>query len=146
MVNPTGGFTISLRDMKEEYVMDISTNQLKTVTLEGVTPAKVAAVEIEKSVTVETSDAIHESIKSEQGTTREKVQEAVSQINDHVQNLQRSLQFTVDEASGKDVVTVLDKTTDEVIRQYPTEDVLAIARHLSEHKDDTVSVLFNSIA
>jgi len=126
--------------------MDISTNQLKTVTLEGVTPAKVAAVEVEKSVTVGTSGAVHESIESEQGTTRENLQEAVSQINDHVQNLQRSLQFTVDEASGKDVVTVLDKTTDEVIRQYPTEEVLAIARHLSEHKDDTVSVLFNSIA
>jgi len=126
--------------------MDISTNQLKTITLEGVTPNKVTAVEVKKQDPVETSDAVQESIQSEQQVSKEKLQAAVSQINDHVQNLQRSLQFTVDEESGKDVVTVLDKETDKVIRQYPSEEVLAIARHLSQHTEDTVSVLFNSNA
>ncbi len=80
-----------------------------------------------------------------QSTPREKLTTAVSNINDHVQSLQRSLQFTVDEVSGKDIVTVLDKETQEVIRQYPSEEVLAIARRLSEDKDNAIS-LFHSQA
>jgi flagellar protein FlaG len=70
---------------------------------------------------------------------------AVSNINDYVQNLQRSLQFTVDEASGKDIVTVLDTETEEVIRQFPSEEVLEIARRLNEERDKAIS-LFNSQA
>lgn len=75
----------------------------------------------------------------------ESLESAVSNINDYVQNLQRSLQFTVDEISGKDIVTVLDKETDEIIRQYPSEEVLEIARRLSEEKDKAIN-LFNSQA
>ena len=123
--------------------MDISINQFKTVTSEGVKPTGVSGVE--KQAVVETSDAVQTSIQSQQKATREDVQAAVSQLNDHVQNLQRSLQFTVDEDSGKDVVTVLDKDTDEVIRQYPTEEVLAIARGIAAQKDEVIS-LFSSNA
>jgi len=123
--------------------MDISINQFKTATSEGVKPTGVSGVE--KQADVETSDAIQTSIQSQQKATREDVQAAVSQLNDHVQNLQRSLQFTVDEDSGKDVVTVLDKDTDEVIRQYPTEEVLAIARGIAAQKDEVIS-LFSSNA
>jgi flagellar protein FlaG len=42
-------------------------------------------------------------------------------------------------------VTVLDKETEEVIRQFPSEEVLEIARRLSEEKDKAIS-LFNSQA
>jgi flagellar protein FlaG len=67
----------------------------------------------------------------------------VSDINNYVQNLQRSLLFTVDEESGKDVVTVLDTETEEVIRQYPSEEVLVIARRLAEQGDEALN-LFSS--
>jgi flagellar protein FlaG len=80
-----------------------------------------------------------------QDNSAQNLQGAVSQINDYVQNLQRSLLFTVDEASGKDVVTVLDSETDEVIRQYPSEEILAIARRLAEQKDEALSLFSSKI-
>lgn len=61
-----------------------------------------------------------------------KVEQAVNQINQYVQTLSRDLQFSVDEDSGRTVVKVLDTETKEVIRQIPSEELLKIARHLTD--------------
>jgi len=58
--------------------------------------------------------------------------EAVGQINTFVQSIQRSLLFTVDESSGKDVIRVIDTDSGTLIRQIPAEKVLAIASYLAE--------------
>ncbi len=97
---------------------------------------KLAVTEPAKSV---------QSIAEPNSQERQQLDDAVSQINDYVQNIQRSLQFSVDEKSGRDVVTVVDKETDEVIRQIPTEEVLVIARSLADQQDQSLS-LFSSQA
>lgn len=137
--------------------MDTSTNQVITAALEGTTPTKVFDVEANKQASVAKQDAVDTSDAVEPSTTvessfqekqeenKEELRDAVRQINEHVQNLQRTLQFTVDEESGKDVVTVLDSETDEIIRQYPSDEVLLIARYLAEHQEEVIS-LFNSKA
>lgn len=61
---------------------------------------------------------------------REHVKEAVQEIRQVVAPLAQSLQFTIDEATGKILVRVVDAATQEVIRQIPSEEVLAIARAL----------------
>ncbi len=68
------------------------------------------------------------------------VEENVNRLNDIVQSIQRDLQFSVDDASGKTVVTVLDTQTKEVIRQIPTEQVLA----LSENIESLKGILFSA--
>ena len=52
---------------------------------------------------------------------------AVKDISEKVQNFQRSLQFHVDEDSGRTIITVIDKETEEVIRQIPPEEVITLA-------------------
>ncbi|HSG92117.1 MAG TPA: flagellar protein FlaG, partial [Methylotenera sp.] len=94
----------------------------------------------DKAVEVPESNATQQ---QEQG--QQQLREAVSQINDYVQNIQRSIQFTIDEASGKDVVTVLDKQTDEVIRQIPIEEVLVFARTLAEQYDGDLTLFSSSV-
>jgi flagellar protein FlaG len=42
----------------------------------------------------------------------------------------RSLRFQIDELSGRTVITVLDETTHEVVRQIPSPELLAVMRHL----------------
>lgn len=61
---------------------------------------------------------------SGQESTAEKLRDKVSQLNDQMQNLNRSLQFTVDEKSGDSIVTVRDAKTDEIIRQFPSDELL----------------------
>ncbi len=60
------------------------------------------------------------------------IEEAVTQINDYVQNIQRELRFSIDEESGKTIIKVIDSSTDELIRQIPSEKLLAVSRALEE--------------
>lgn len=60
------------------------------------------------------------------------VRQASEQINEVLRQFDRNLQFTVDEDTGIDVVKVIDTETEEVIRQFPSEEVLAIARALDK--------------
>ena len=69
------------------------------------------------------------------------VEQAVKQLNEYAQNFQRSLQFSVDKASGETVVRVLDANTREVIRQIPSEEFLAIAERLRQQSEASAGVL-----
>ena len=65
----------------------------------------------------------------------QRLEKSVSQLNEIVQSVQRDLEFSIDETSGDTVVIkVLDTKTDEVIRQIPSEEVLAIARNIESLK------------
>jgi len=129
--------------------MEISQNQIQTITLEGVTPSKVSVVNENDAkvtqVSVNEVNLAKESNKEEAPEQAGNLQVAVSQINDYVQNLQRNLQFTVDEASGKDVVTIIDSESKEVIRQLPSEEALELARRLAENRENGVQIVSTQV-
>lgn len=75
--------------------------------------------------------------KAVQATTNvpnpEQVSQAVQQVNKVVKSLSNSgLEFAVDKDTGIQVVKVVDVKTRDVIRQIPTEEVLAIAKTLDK--------------
>ena len=74
-----------------------------------------------------------------QAVNTAEVRQAVSRINEIVQSIQRDLSFNMDEGSGKYVIRVVDTESGELIRQIPTEEVLAIATQLREFQEDAVS-------
>lgn len=61
---------------------------------------------------------------------QEEVTAAVAQMNEYIQSTQRDLSFSYDPDSGETVVKVLDRSTQEVIRQIPDETFLRLAQHL----------------
>ncbi len=64
--------------------------------------------------------------------SQEALEKVVSQLNAYIQNTQRDMDFSVDDTTGRVVVRVVDSNTEEVIRQIPSEEMLAISRHLLE--------------
>lgn len=62
----------------------------------------------------------------------EKVQAAVAQMNEYIQSTQRDLMFSYDEEIGSTIVKVLDRKTQEVIRQIPDDIFLELARTLKQ--------------
>ncbi|MFK5913935.1 MAG: flagellar protein FlaG [Woeseiaceae bacterium] len=64
--------------------------------------------------------------------SQEALEKVVSQLNAYIQNTQRDVDFSVDDATGRVVVRVIDSESEEVIRQIPSEEMLAISRHLIE--------------
>jgi|GEM_PF-1009997 len=127
--------------------MEITNNYVNPVALEGRAPTKassvVAVVNVvaEKVASTVPTETASTTVKPDAVSLRESLQNAVAQLNEHMQNVERTLQFTIDEGSGKDVVTVLDKKTEEIIRQFPSEEVLVIARQIAENRDSTVSLM-----
>jgi flagellar protein FlaG len=67
--------------------------------------------------------------------TSEELEAAVRNLNDYVQNVQRNLQFNIDDDSGHTVIKVIDSKTEELIRQIPSEELLAVARHIREMEE-----------
>lgn len=62
------------------------------------------------------------------------IEEAVKKVNEFVNPINNSLSFNIDEESGQTVIKVIDLTTKEVIRQIPSEEMLAIAKALDTMK------------
>ena len=62
----------------------------------------------------------------------EDLQEAVSRLNDFVQNVRRTLSFSVEEQTGTTVVQVIDAETEELIRQIPAEETIKLAASIEE--------------
>jgi len=72
------------------------------------------------------------------------IKQAVTELNDHVQTLQRCLQFSVDQ--GLMVVKVVDTESNKVISQMPTQAALDLAQSLSANNNPSSFNLFNSKA
>ena len=87
------------------------------------------AARVSQQTQQETTSVRHDEKKSEQ------VAQAVSQLNDYVQSLQRDLRFTVDDNSGKSIVSVIDSNSQKVIRQIPNETALQLARNLKDQQE-----------
>ena len=85
--------------------------------------------------------------KSEQSNSNSvNIESAVAEISEFVQSQNRSLAFSIDESSQRSVVKVTDTDSGEVIRQIPSEEVLALSERIKELQTDVgtaVGVLFN---
>ena len=58
--------------------------------------------------------------------------QAVSKLNDYVQNIKRTLSFSIAESTGRTIIQVYDSETDELIRQIPPEQTIQLAEKLDD--------------
>ncbi len=63
---------------------------------------------------------------------RENATKLADDLNQMVQQVSRQLHFKVDSDSGKTLIQVVDKTTGEMLRQIPSEEIVALQHRLSE--------------
>ena len=60
------------------------------------------------------------------------VARAIEQLNELLSGSQRHLRFSVDETTGRTVITVINAATQEVVRQIPPHELLVLAQSLTE--------------
>lgn len=72
----------------------------------------------------------NKSQKTEEKDTVKSVQDATKRLQEFVSNANGNIQFSVDEGSGETVVKVIDRVSQEVLRQIPSKEALEIARAL----------------
>ena len=64
----------------------------------------------------------------------------VDEGNEILKDIQRNLQFKMDDSTQRIVMSIVDNNTGETIRQVPTEDVLALAKRIQESDGKTGSI------
>jgi len=67
----------------------------------------------------------------------DKLGAVVASINDYLQTVRRDLEFSVNEDTGRVVVTVRNAETGEIVRQIPPEEVLNLAARIDGHDRDS---------
>lgn len=63
---------------------------------------------------------------------KQDVEKAAKAIQQFVTPLNNSLQFSVDQDSGRTVVKVIDSATHTVIKQFPSEEAIALSKALDK--------------
>lgn len=81
---------------------------------------------------VQTEQPVPQTEKTE--ASRQQLEEAVKAVNDFLKPINNSLQFNIDDETGKTIVKVVDATTNELIRQFPSEEMLSIAKAIDQMK------------
>ncbi|WP_157648584.1 flagellar protein FlaG [Thiobacillus denitrificans] len=62
--------------------------------------------------------------------TQEAIAAAAQSANAYMQSVSSNLQFSLDQDTGHTVVRMIDTETEEVLRQFPSEEMLAISRSI----------------
>jgi len=70
---------------------------------------------------------------------KSELREAVDQINNFVQTVQRDLSFSMDEGSGHTIIKVIDSESGKLVRQIPSEEVIALATYLQDVNSGSAS-------
>lgn len=109
-------------------INDVVNNGIQSATLNGTSSSKEAI----ETPTVEAvkADVL---LETEQKQEPQKLETAVSSLNDYVQNIQRTLSFSIEEDTGITVVRVFDSETEELIRQIPAEETIKLAASIEEN-------------
>ncbi|MGZ8237284.1 MAG: flagellar protein FlaG [Methylobacter sp.] len=76
-----------------------------------------------------------------QETSLELVKTAATKGNSILQEINRNLEFQVDDSTQKVVVKIVDSKSGDVVRQIPTEEMLAFIKRMQEMEGDQGTLL-----
>ena len=72
----------------------------------------------------------HPVVEPTQTATPAAIAAAVQSVNAYIESVSSSIQFSLDQDTGRTVVKMVDTATDEVLRQFPSEEMLAISKSI----------------
>ncbi|MDR2689569.1 MAG: flagellar protein FlaG [Azoarcus sp.] len=95
----------------------------------------------EPTTTVRDAEAAREVQEGRPPVDEKEVQESVDKLNEFVRPYVTSLRFSIDKDLGKVVVKIMDNETQEIIKQFPSEEALELAKTLTEALDKIKGLL-----
>ena len=110
--------------------------------LSGFASAAPASPRPEPAVQVTTAEAGRNggNATAQQGQANGSPADTFEEINNAMQAWDTGMRFEIDEDTQQLVVSIVDSKTGEVIRQVPNEEVLHIAKMISQFQGQLVSV------
>jgi len=88
---------------------------------------------------VENSKSLTAQEKLKQDTQNIKLEQAIESVSQFVNTAKKDVDFSIDEDSGKNVVKIIDRESQELIRQFPSEEIISMALKIQELQDKLTS-------
>lgn len=110
------------KDLKEPIVNEVEINIKKIAELQKINIQEEQGVEEKKGQTL-TEEA-------------NLVSEAMATISEFINMPIRTVNFTQDDGSEKTVIKIYDSENNELIKQFPSEEILSIAQKIVELRED----------
>ncbi len=99
-----------------------------------------AAVEREAPVDRPAAEVVRQEAREVERPSAQEVVQAAADLSEYLSSAARSLQINVDGELKSPIVTVLDTETEEVVRQIPSEELVALARFAAKQGADATVV------
>lgn len=134
--------------------MDINTVSIPAIGKSSLQADTQSAVE---AITLQQKEAsIEATSQKAQKVDAKELQQQVEQVNSRLEQLGMGVSFSIDESSQSPVIKVIDRSTDEVIKQFPNEESLkrmeqiqsyldSVQQNGMNNKENLTGVLFNEI-
>lgn len=68
--------------------------------------------------------------------SEDEMRDAAEELQGYMESVRRDLRFNIDDDAGRLVIKVVDQKNGEVVRQIPSEEVLALLRRMKEADGD----------
>lgn len=93
---------------------------------------KDVSVSPDSQIAIKPSTEVDDATTAAQEDKSKALNQSVETMNKLMKSLNNSLRFSVDEDTGKTVVKVVDSTTQEVIKQFPSEEAIELTKALDK--------------
>lgn len=103
---------------------------IQAVSTQSVPVSTFAPVEVVPKVVSDSSAVV--AVTPAKPPTTQQLEKAVGQVNRAMQQASIGLQFSIDASTKRPIVSMVDSSNGRVIRQYPSEEVLAISHSIDQ--------------
>jgi flagellar protein FlaG len=139
-INPQAGNNVASQFTKSPDISGL--NQNASATQEAVTDSSAqqsaTSSRLSSSLNSNIEDTQNAKANASEADNKQReesvveVEQALGDISEFMQNRNTQLAFSVDESTDRNVVTVKDASSGDVIRQIPSEEVLKFAERINE--------------
>jgi flagellar protein FlaG len=136
---------ISLDDMKiSNEGANQKPNRVDKDSANAIALENITAIEVKKSQELSTKvdlnrEQLDKDKKAEEAESLEQsvnISDAMKTISEFINMPVRTVNFTQDDGSEKTVIKIFDSESNELIRQFPSEEILSIAQRIIDLQQD----------
>lgn len=97
----------------------------------GIQPSNSTELSRDAVPKVKEAEPVIDIAKEREKINAEERQQMVEEMNDFISSINKGLSFRVDKESGKQIVTVYEVESGDVIRQFPDAEMLKVYQNLA---------------
>ena len=126
---PAGSLTVRVQGDRSAPVQPVQATDPEMIAGTQTADAAAAAGQVAGSTQTKEGDVQQQANRQ---PSESEIQEAIDEVRRVIEPVARNLQFSVDDDTNLTLIKVVDSATDEVIRQIPSEEMVAIAKAIDK--------------